>query len=200
MKKRLICMALLVATMVLLAAPVALANEIWYVYTDNGKTLNVRERPNGPVIGELAYGAPVQVVYYDRSGWSLIWYRTDNMGFTREGEAYVNSRFLVRNPPAPHNSGKNSGSAAAQDGLAAINAQFRTAKKVDVPYTVVSRPSRATGWVNLRWAPNTDAERIATCPQGKILIVLVEMQDWYQVQDPETGMVGFISRKFTSLQ
>ena len=79
--------------------------------------------------------------------------------------------------------------------LSDMNWQFTTAKKVS-PYTVVARPSRASGWVNLRWAPTTEAERIATCPQGKELTVLVEMKSWYQVQDPETGMIGFISNQY----
>ena len=47
-------------------------------------------------------------------------------------------------------------------------------------------------------APSTEAERIATCGQGKELIVLTEMTNWYQVQDPATGMIGFISRQYVS--
>ena len=65
---------------------------------------------------------------------------------------------------------------------------------------MISRPSRATGWVNLRWAPSVEAERIATCPQGKELTVLAELSDWYQVQDPVTGMIGFISRQYVSVK
>ena len=79
-----------------------------------------------------------------------------------------------------------------------MNAEFNTAKKVAAPYTVVARPSRASGWVNLRWAPSTEAERIATCKQGKELTVLAELKNWYQVQDPETGMIGFISNQYVT--
>ena len=78
-----------------------------------------------------------------------------------------------------------------------MNAEFRTAVKV-APFTVIARPSRASGWVNLRWAPTTEAERIATCPQGKELTVLAQTNSWYQVQDPVTGMIGFIMQKFVS--
>ena len=79
-----------------------------------------------------------------------------------------------------------------------MNAEFASAKKVAVPYTVVARPSRASGWVNLRWAPTTEAERISTCKQGKELTVLAELKNWYQVQDPVTGMIGFISRQYVT--
>ena len=88
-----------------------------------------------------------------------------------------------------------SASTDAAKALSDMNKEFNTAQKVS-PYTVVARPSRASGWVNLRWAPTTEAERIATCPQGKELTVLVEMKNWYQVQDPATGMIGFISSQY----
>ncbi|MBR4500296.1 MAG: SH3 domain-containing protein [Clostridia bacterium] len=65
---------------------------------------------------------------------------------------------------------------------------------------MISRPSRASGWVNLRWAPSLEADIIATCPQGKTLIVLSEMKDWYQVKDPITGMTGFIGSKYVAKQ
>ena len=84
-----------------------------------------------------------------------------------------------------------------------MNDEFRTGKLVANPFTVYARPSRASGWVNLRWAPSTEAERIATCPQGKQLTVIGEIgetRNWYQVQDPQTGMIGFISRQYVSAQ
>ena len=81
--------------------------------------------------------------------------------------------------------------------MAEMNREFRAARKVNA-YTVISRPVRASGWVNLRWAPSLEAEVIATCPQGKELTVIAELRTWYQVQDPVTGMVGFISRSYVS--
>jgi SH3-like domain-containing protein len=84
--------------------------------------------------------------------------------------------------------------------FSAMNDEFRTGKLVANPFTVYARPSRASGWVNLRWAPSTEAERIATCSQGKALTVIGETRNWYQVQDPQTGMIGFISRQYVSAQ
>ena len=115
----------------------------------------------------------------------------------------MQSRFLVNYKPSAvpkSNSTAAPAAAPATDAAKALsdmNREFTTAKKVS-PYTVTARPSRASGWVNLRWAPSTEAERIATCPQGKELTVLVEMKNWYQVQDPQTGMIGFISNKYVT--
>ena len=197
MKKKILCAALLALMMSALFVSAALASESWYVYIDNGKTLNVRETPNGRIVGRLDYGAEVSVLNYARSGWSLIWYNNNDPRNLYDGQAYVDSRFLVKYPPAPYSP---TPAPAPATGIEALNAEFRTAVPVAVPYTVAARPSRATGWVNLRWAPSTDAERIDICRQGKILIVLCEMRNWYQVQDPETGRVGFISRSFTVRQ
>lgn len=195
MTKRLVSLALLAMTLVVLFIPAAMANETWYVYTDDGKTLNVRSQPRGEVVGRLNYGDPVDVIVYDRNGWSLIWYRIEDPTFPREGEAYVDSRFLVRNPPAGRAPQTNTATT-----ITSLNVEFRAARQVTTPYTVVARPSRPTGWVNLRWAPCVEAERIATCAQGKVLVVLCELKNWLQVQDPDTGMVGFISKKYTMAQ
>jgi len=187
----------------------AFAQNEWtmYVYTDNGKSLNVRRYPStgDNIIGSLKYGDAVSVRMTSANGWATIdWSGGD--GYV----AYVQSRFLVPYKPAPKsnsnsgsNSQKNNGSSSAATGtdaakaLSSMNAEFKTGVKVS-PYTVISRPARASGWVNLRWAPTTEAERIATCPQGKELTVLAELKNWYQVQDPATGMIGFISRQYVT--
>ena len=202
---------LLLAAMTVMVIPTALANETWYVYTSDGKTLNVRAQPNGEVIDKIAFGTSVEVIVYEPNGWSLIWHRINDPEFPREGEAYVMSRYLVRSKPSrssinggTSNSGKSSSTQPSQQTttdtskvLADMNKEFRTARKVS-PYTVISRPTRASGWVNLRWGPNTETERITTCPQGKELTVLCELQNWYQVEDPTTGMIGFIARKYVT--
>ena len=197
----------LIAVMTVMLIPALAENSGWtmYVYTDNGKTLNVRRTPStgNNVIGTLKFGEPVDVVTITNDGWAqILWGQSDYGEF---GVAYVMSRFLVNYQPGPvptpAPTPAPSPSADTTDYakvFAAMNAEFKTARRITDPYIVVARPARASGWVNLRWAPSTEAERIATCRQGKELIVLAELKNWYQVQDPETAMIGFISRQYVT--
>ena len=212
MTKRLVSLSLAILMLMAIALPTALAEDnsvdkragYYYVKTDNGKSLNVRNAPNGKVIGSLKYGTRIHVDTFTTPEWALILYKYDNGYGMGEYAAWVSTRYLTRNKPGkyvnPTATPAPSGKTTPAPTLDSINAIFRTAKQVTAPYTVVARPTRATGWVNLRWAPTTEAERIATCPQGKMLIVLAEMKGWYQVQDPATGMIGFISSQYVSRQ
>ena len=200
MARKLIALALAVVMAALLIPAVVAADSGWimYVYTDNGKTLNVRRDPMvaDNIIGQLKFGEAVSVRMTTSNGWACIDWSSGEV-------AYVQSRFLVNSQPgirpAPSGGGTAPATTDAAKILTDMNAEFRSARQV-VPFTVTARPTRASGWVNLRWAPSTESERIATCPQGKELTVLAEMKNWYQVQDPMTGMIGFISRKYVSKQ
>lgn len=200
MTRKFIALALAVVMAALLIPAVVAADSGWimYVYTDNGKTLNVRRDPMvaDNIIGQLKFGEAVSVRMTTSNGWACIDWSSGEV-------AYVQSRFLVNSQPgirpAPSGSGTAPATTDAAKILTDMNAEFRSARQV-VPFTVTARPTRASGWVNLRWAPSTESERIATCPQGKELTVLAEMKNWYQVQDPMTGMIGFISRKYVSKQ
>ena len=189
MKKRLITLAGLMILVVMVALPVASLASTMYVYTDNGGSLNVRNDPmvGDNLIGKLNFGSAVNVRLTMASGWACIDFAAGDGGV-----GYVQSRFLVNYKP-----GGSGGGSSGSGSLSSINSIFKTAYKVN-SYTVYARPARASGWVNLRWAPSTDAERIATCSQGKELTVIAEMKDWYQVMDPSTGMVGFISSQYIS--
>ena len=208
MKKQMISLALVVMMMAMFLPAVAVADSYYgtqYVYTDNGKTLNVRSSPvmRNNVIGALKFGAEVTVTEVYSNGWAqILWEQNDYGEF---GVAYVQRRFLVSRKPTskpvnPTAAPASGGSSAADYAKAftMMNAEFKTARLVVNPFIVYSRPSRASGWVNLRWAPSKDAERIATCPQGKALKVIGETRNWYQVQDPQTSMIGFISKEFVS--
>ena len=201
MTKRLISLALIAVMMAMFLPSLAAAEDkIMYVYTDNGKSLNVRSAPNtgDNIISSLKYAERVDVVSIS-NGWAKIWWEQSYYG--EFGYAYVQSRFLVNYKPGSKTvqptPAPSSGTDYAKE-FSSMNAEFSSAKKVYTPYTVVARPARASGWVNLRWAPTTEAERIATCKQGKELTVLAELKNWYQVQDPETGMIGFISRQYVT--
>ena len=215
MNKKRVSLFLAVLMLMAFALPLSLADDDtpdpraghYYVKTENGKGLNVRDNPGGGnVIGSLKYGTRIYTTGFTTPEWALITYKYDKPGYGMgEYAAWVSTRYLTRTNPgkyqaSPASSGSTQTPATAADTLSGINAIFRTAKQVSSPYTVVARPSRASGWVNLRWAPSTDAERIATCPQGKQLTVLTELKGWYQVQDPVTGMIGFISSQYVARQ
>ena len=71
MTKRLISMALIAMMMAMLIPTLASAEDrIMYVYTDNGKSLNVRSAPNtgDNIIGSLKYGEKVDVISIS-NGW-----------------------------------------------------------------------------------------------------------------------------------
>ena len=198
--KRLILIVLALTVLAAVCAPAlssaASQYKTMYVYTENGGSLNVREEPDSGsrVLGKLPYGTPVNVTRrVGRTGWTEILYGTGAYSY-----AYVQSRFLVSRMPGPQPDPDPT--PAGTDTLRDVNAEFRTAKFVRLPYSVIARPERASGWVNLRWAPSLDAERMATCPDGKRLTVLAELRDWYQVEDPVSGMIGFISRNYVEIE
>ena len=210
MCKRFLTLILAVMLAMSVMIPAALAEDdtpsasagYYYVYTENGKTLNVRATPGGDVVGHLKYGTQIYCYYKDNgNGWALIDYKY-NMPGVGEGTyaCFVSSRFLVKNKPAARTSSasKTSASGAAAvstDPLMAINEEFRAAKKV-TPYTVYARPSRASSWVNLRWAPTKTAEIMATYKANAPLTVIQELKNWFQVEDPDTGLVGFVDKSF----
>ncbi len=204
----------LLTVLVLAAAaliPAALAEDdtpsdsagYYYVYTENGKGLNVRATPGGEVVGSLKYGTRIYCYYRDGgNGWALIDY-TYNMPGVGMGTyaCFISSRYLRKTkPPAKPSSGSSAPSSSSSasgtaDMASEINAEFRSGKRVD-PFTVTVRPSRASGWVNMRWAPSKNAEVMATYKQNEKLLVIRETKNWYQVEDQDTGDVGFISKQF----
>ena len=204
MIRKIVTVALVIMALVAICLP-ALAEDdydpragYYYVKTGNGKGLNVRDGVNGNVVGSLKYGTRIYVSGFTTPEWALITYKYNKPGYGYgEYAAWVSTRYLTRTNPGKYNPDDPTPTGGTTvNGLASVNAIFRTARQVPAPYYVVARPSRASGWVNLRWAPSTDAERITGCEQGKQLLVLAEMKDWLQVQDPATGMIGFIMTKF----
>ena len=182
-----------------------------YVYTDNGKGLNVRSTPyvGDNIIGLAPYGSKLSVIRFLDNGWACI-------KWDRIGEAYVQSRFLQWYEPAPLSPITPTPRPTAvptiqptaapyiptpvyTDPLADLNREFRTARLV-TPFVVQVRPSRASGWVNMRWAPSKDAEVQATYRSGAQLTVIAETQSWYQVADPSTEATGFMMKNYVVRQ
>ena len=194
---------LMLAVMLLAAAAAtALAEEpqgtVMYVYTENGKGLYVRSSMSTKednIVGSLPYGAKVFTYGSPQAGWIYIDYGDDF------GDHYVMSRYLVKNKPAPYNpSGEPTPDPRNFDTRSAatveqMNTLLASAKPV-TPYTITVRPTRASGWVYMRWLPSRNAAQAATYGANQQLTVLAELKDWYQVQDPVTGRVGFIYKSY----
>lgn len=207
MNKRIVLLMTAILMAVLMIIPVSVAEDdtpsdsagYYYVYTENGKGLNVRATPGGEIVGSLKYGTRIYCYYRDGgNGWALIDYTYNMPGFGKGTYAcFISSRYLRKSkPPAnPGSESSSSSSSGSSDTAAEINREFRSAKKVD-PFTVTVRPSRASGWVNLRWAPSKSTEVMATYKQNEKLLVIQETNNWYQVEDQDTGDVGFINKQF----
>ena len=172
-----------------------------YVYTKNGKVLKVRSsmstKDDSNVIGTLPYGTKVVTYGGNYNGWTLIDYGD---GWT---DAYVMYRFLSKEKPAPFTPSDKPEKTAASNEFATSEAstvaQMNTlavSARIVTPYTVTVRPTRASGWVYMRWFPSRNAEEMATFGANYQLTVLAELKDWYQVSDPATGKVGFIYKSY----
>ena len=195
MKKRLAAM-LLMAVMLISAAVPAWGDTItMYVYTENGKSLNVRSdmSTKAPVIGHIPFGGEVQTVSEHANHWMEILF---------EGKiAFVMSRYLVETKPKKKpKPGETPAPVTREDQIDEINKEKKTLKALDAPVNLVVRPSRPTGWVNFRVAPGSGASRIAPLSDGKILQATGETTNWYQATDPDTGKVGYVNKKFVTVQ
>lgn len=201
MTKRILSLMLAAILMLAVFATAAAAEEggkAFYVYTENGKPLNVRDEPNGEIVGKLDYGTKVEGVSLISEYWAMITFRYEKNGVAGEWPAYVYRRYLISVDPAEL---EKMIAAEAEtitgDPLTDINNEFASAKEVE-QYKITVRPARITSWVNMRWIPSETGMIIAQYKATEQLIVLKELDHYLQVQDPDTGDVGYIHRKFAA--
>ena len=186
----------LIAAMVLVLSvcmPSALAYETMYVRTGNGKTLNVRAEPvmGSEVLLKFEYGQAVTVDYHLGNGWTCI------MLAGAYDVGYVQTKFLVKNNPGKYVP-TSADAALAKPAtskesytMEQLNTVLATARSV-APYTVTLYPTRSSGWVYMRWVPSKNSQQVTTFSSGKEVKVIAELKDWFQVEDPDTGKVGFV--------
>ena len=192
--------AMLLALMLLASAcviiPAASVAELlpMYVYTANGKTVNVRSTPEktNNVIGRLAYGEKVMVEFINSTGWGVIMYKGR--------EAYVQGRFLQDNPPGPKPT--QSPQEKEEQELKAeqekLNKELKSEKEIREPFYIAVRATRTTGWINFRVGPSKITSRIASFPDAKELIAIGETTNWYRARDPETQKIGYIHKNYVT--
>jgi hypothetical protein len=196
MLKRILSLTIAAVLALAVFATAAFAEEVteettYYVYTENGKDLNVRNAPNGDIIGTLPYGEEVKVTAIINDYWALIEYQNGEPG-------YVNSRFLVPvHPDEIKKAIEEEQEHITGDPLTDIDAEFASAVDVE-NYKVTCRPARVTSVVSLRWIPSETGRVIARYKATEELIVLKELDHYLQVQDPDTGDVGYIHKKFAA--
>ena len=194
MLKKILLLAL--AMMLVLAAfTSAFAEEVteekqYYVYTDNGNDLNVRDTPNGDIIGKVQYGQAVDVISFVNDYWAMI-----SFG---DGQGYVASRYIVTvDPEIIRKAIEEELDSYTGDPMIDIDAEFASAVDVD-DYKITARPARVTSVVNMRWIPSETGRIIAKYKATEALVVLKELRYYLQVQDPDTGDVGYIHKKFAA--
>lgn len=189
MKKRIISFLLVSALLLLALIPAATAaGTVKYVYTRNSKPLNVRSWPdtNAAILGTLPNGQKVTVQYYTSDyTWAVITFNKQT--------AYVMTQYLVDNPPVDPTPVPDSD---AQKTLNAMEKELRTYHVVS-PYTVLAKPVRASGWVNLRYVPSTEIGHADNLYANTQLTVIAETTNWLQVRRNDTGVTGYVMRRYT---
>ena len=189
-------LALTLAAVFALACTAVFAEEVgedttYWVFTDNGKELNVRNAPGGDIIGKLKYGEQVTVVSFINDEWAAINYKDSGLG-------YVSTRFLIKaDPEEVKKLIEEEQSEITGDPMTDINAEFASAVDVD-DYKITARPARVTSLVYMRWIPSETGRIIIGYKATEQLIVLKELDHYLQVQDPDTGDVGYIHKKFAA--
>ena len=119
-----------------------------FVYTENGKTLNVRSSPEtgDNIIGHLKYGAEVNVTGFEGS-WAKISYQG--------GSAWVQSRFLQWYVPGPKPTPQPDPDPDPDPETVQMYAELRS--EVGIPQTaMLAQAGRASGWVNMRIYPSRE--------------------------------------------
>ena len=173
---------LLILALLLSLAPAAYASTTtMYVYTSNGKSLNLRDYPSkdGNILTRIPYGAKVSVnLDFTGSSWLNVIYG----GYS----GYCMARYIVSSMPGP--TPTTTPSPTQSSGL---YDNF-------VPYyeAVSVRPSSPGGYVHLRWAPSKQQPVQRDYYNGDTLTVLAQNGTWCQVYDPANNVSGFMMSAF----
>ena len=161
-----------------------------FVYTENGKTLNVRSEPStgDNVIGHLKYGEQVEVTQF-LNGWCCI-----KWGDTY---AYVQSRFLMWYKPDPKPTPKPE-DPTKKEQEAKKKAELDSEVAIS-PITIQVKATRSSGTINIYKEPSKSARRVEACADEKELLAVAETNNWYRVEDLQTGKSGYIYKTHVTI-
>ena len=159
-----------------------------YVYTENGKPLNVRSDPRtgDNIIGQLEYGTAVYVTVFD-GDWCGIQYN--------RVIGWVQSRFLQWSAPAPRPAPAPT-PAPVPDPRDDPGEEELQNESAITPVQVQVVAGRPSGWADMRILPSWDARRVQYCPDGTQLTAFAETPNWFHVTDPSSGSIGYILKDF----
>ena len=163
-----------------------------FVYTENGKNLNVRSSPEtgNNIIGSLQYGEAVRVTGFE-GDWACI----DFPG-SQSGTAWVQSRFLQWYQPGEKPTPEPQ--PEPDPDTTQMEAELRSEVGI-TPVTLLAQATRSSGWVNMRMFPSVNTGRIQTCSDGAQLTAFAETMNWYHVTDRATGNSGYIRKDFVKV-
>ena len=147
-------------------------NDNLYIVSENGKTVNLRNKPNGTVITRLGVGKPVTLFGDEGNGWTEVNTKVD--GKTVKG--YVMTQFLSDEDPAEA-------------------PQYFT--KVDRFKVTVAPSSGESGHVNLRAEATVHSTCLRYLQKGDVLTVIAESNAWYQVRTA-AGTTGYVVKAFVN--
>jgi mannosyl-glycoprotein endo-beta-N-acetylglucosaminidase len=180
MKKRILAVACaLILLLGLIPLAGAMASTSMYVYTSNGKSLNLRDYPSndGNVIAQIPFGAQVAIdTSYVGSTWVHVTYR----GST----GYCMSRYLTDYKPGPSPTATPAPTTSLYENFSSCY------------YTATVRPSSPGGFVHLRWAPSKSQPVWQDYYNGDEIIVIAQNGAWCQVYDSVNNMAGFMMASF----
>ncbi len=196
MKKTLsliLALAVFVSVFALMATASA-EDKPWYVKTDNGKTLNLREGPSkdSKVILRIPYGDEFWVFETRSDGWAY--------GHWGGQFGYVMTRYLSQTKPGPKptEAPQTEEEKQAAEEQKKLNKELKSETEVSEPFYIAVRATRTSGWINFRVGPSKITGWLSAFPDGKELIVIGETTNWYHARDPESGKVGYIHKNYTT--
>ena len=186
----LLVLALLIPMIAAAESPGLIGLGKMFVYTSNGKSLNVRSTPEtgDNIIGHVKYGGEVNVVGFYGDWAEISWGDTT---------AYVQKRFLQwyapKDKPQPQ---------PTEDPNAEEKAKLQHELDSEVainPITIEVHATRSSGWINLRQEPSKISKRLDSFADGVQLQANGETDNWYRVTDPRTNQPGYIHKNFVTV-
>ena len=176
-----VMLAMLAVMPIGMAATTKVGTTTLYVKTGNGRCLLVRSEPSksGTVLYSLSYGASVRVAItpYSSGTWTFI------QGSGKRSGGYVMTKYLTDKKPAAYD-GSDSPSMKAM-----VEVQS---------FTVLTKPARKGGTVNLRLYADKSSKVLMKLLPGTELTVVEESAKWYHVELAD-GTQGYVFKDYTKL-